>query len=130
VQDVEMYDAVVLGIAVYGGRWLTPARQLVESNAGILAKRLVWLFSSGPVGDPSRKLVQDLGEDPVDLPALREATRARDHRTFAGKLGKRNLRGLQRAALTVFHGFGGDFRDWSEIEEWPSAIADGLQVRT
>jgi hypothetical protein len=42
--------------------------------------RPVWLFFSGPVGDPSRKLVQQMSVDPVDLPELREITRALSRR--------------------------------------------------
>jgi menaquinone-dependent protoporphyrinogen oxidase len=127
VDRVDFYDAVVLGSAVYAGHWLKPAKALVESQAAALATLPVWLFSSGPVGDPSRKLVQKMGEDPVDLPAVREATRARGHHMFAGKLEKRNLKGLQRAALAVFRGLGGDFRNWDEISRWASEIADSLQ---
>lgn len=43
----------------------------------------VWLFSSGPVGDPSRKLVQSLEQDPADVTRIRQATGARGHRMFA-----------------------------------------------
>ena len=124
VHDVDAYDAVVLGSAVYAGHWCKPAMRLVQAHADALSRRPVWLFSSGPVGDPRRKLVQKMGVDPVDLPELREATHARDHRMFAGRLDKRNLKGLQRAALTVFRGLQGDFRDWSQIETWAGEIAD------
>jgi menaquinone-dependent protoporphyrinogen oxidase len=85
------YEAVVLGSAVYTGRWLQPAKELVQRFGGALAGRPVWLFSSGPVGDPSRKLVQRMGADPVDLPDILERTQARDHRIFAGKLQRTNL---------------------------------------
>jgi len=129
VSSVEHYDAVVLGSAVYVGHWLTPAIDLVERSADALAARPVWLFSSGPVGDPSRKLVQQIGADPVDLAMLRTTTHARDHHMFAGKLEKKHLSFPQKAALTVFRGLEGDFRDWAEIEQWASRIADSLQGR-
>jgi hypothetical protein len=48
---------------------------------------------------------------------------------FAGKLEKQNLSCPQRAALTVFRSLQGDFRDWTEIEQWASGIADSLQAR-
>jgi menaquinone-dependent protoporphyrinogen oxidase len=54
VKGVDGYDAVVVGSAVYAGHWLKPARELVERHAGVLAGRPVWLFSSGPVGDPPK----------------------------------------------------------------------------
>ena len=52
VEGVDGYDAVVVGSAVYAGHWLKPARELVDRLDSELAKRPVWLFSSGPVGDP------------------------------------------------------------------------------
>jgi menaquinone-dependent protoporphyrinogen oxidase len=128
VGNVEDYDAVVLGSAVYSGRWLEPAKRLVDRSCGALATRPVWLFSSGPVGDPSRKLVQKMGQDPVDLAETLQGTRARDHRMFAGKLERRHLSFPQKAALTLFRGLEGDFRDWTEIRQWASAIASELRA--
>jgi menaquinone-dependent protoporphyrinogen oxidase len=52
LESLEGYDALVVGSAVYVGRWLEPARDLVEANAAALASRPVWLFSSGPLGPP------------------------------------------------------------------------------
>ena len=50
--DPTGYDAVVVGSAVYAGRWLKPAREWVDANREALQARRVWLFSSGPLGDP------------------------------------------------------------------------------
>ena len=46
------FDAVVLGSAVYAGRWLEPAREYAAAHAEALRDRPVWLFSSGPIGEP------------------------------------------------------------------------------
>ena len=46
------FDAVVLGSAVYAGRWLEPARRYAETMAPELSDRPTWLFSSGLVGGP------------------------------------------------------------------------------
>ncbi|MGH9114915.1 MAG: flavodoxin domain-containing protein [Acidimicrobiales bacterium] len=124
------FDAVVLGSAVYTGHWLEPAIGLARRIRTELVGRPVWLFSSGPVGDPSRKLVQQMGADLVDLPAVLKATRAREHRMFPGKLDRHNLRGMQRAALLFFRSIEGDFRDWKAIREWAGSIADQLPEAT
>ena len=50
--EVAGYDAAVIGSAVYMGRWLPAARDLVEEHREVLSAMPVWLFSSGPVGDP------------------------------------------------------------------------------
>ena len=129
VEDVRGYDAFVIGSAVYMGHWLEPATELVHRSAAAMADRPVWLFSSGPVGDPQRKLVQQMGADPAELPSLLAQTKAREHRMFAGKLVKEHVSRAQRISLSIFRGFEGDFRIWPEIEQWASQIADALVGR-
>jgi menaquinone-dependent protoporphyrinogen oxidase len=129
VDSIDEYDAVVIGSAVYLGHWLEPALKFVNRFPAELAARPVWLFSSGPVGDPSRGLVQKMNVDPAELPELRETTGAKEHRMFPGKLDKKNLSWSQRAGLAVVRGLDGDFRDWDEIERWAASIADGVRAR-
>jgi menaquinone-dependent protoporphyrinogen oxidase len=129
VEDVRGYDAFVIGSAVYMGHWLEPASDLVRRLGPALSDRPVWLFSSGPIGDPRRKLVQQMGADPAELPALLAQTRAREHRMFAGKLVKERVSRARRVSLSIFRGFAGDFRNWSEIDRWASQIADALVGR-
>lgn len=126
VDGLEGFDAVVLGSAVYAGHWLDPAKRVAEANRDALAGRPVWLFSSGPVGDPSRKMVQKMGTDPAEVSAVMTATHAREHRMFAGKLDRRTAGGLQRLALLLFRSLEGDFRDWDAIKGWAQGIADQL----
>ena len=71
VASLDGYDAVIIGSAVYMGHWLDPAKDLVSRFGDALAGRLVWLFSSGPVGDPSGKLAQAMGSDPLTSPRCR-----------------------------------------------------------
>ena len=126
VRDVGGYDAVVLGSAVYSGHWLPAAMALVARCAGAWVGRPVWLFSSGPVGDPHSTLTQKMGVDPVDLPKVRTATGAREHRMFGGKLDRTTLPFAQRMALSLFRGMRGDFRDWGAVRAWSAGIADAL----
>jgi menaquinone-dependent protoporphyrinogen oxidase len=122
VDTVNDYDAVVLGSAVYAGHWLKPARELVDRTGDVLAARAVWLFSSGPVGDPPKP-----EEDPVDVGEILQATKARDHQVFAGKLVKEQLSFPEKAIVSALRVPQGDFRDWTEIKGWASAIADTLR---
>jgi menaquinone-dependent protoporphyrinogen oxidase len=121
VDRLDGYDAVVLGSAVYAGHWLKPARELVDRFGGALAGRPVWLFSSGPVGDPPKP-----EEDPVDVAELLDATGAREHRVFAGKVDRTRLRFPDRAIVSALRVPEGDFRDWTGIRRWAAGIADAL----
>jgi menaquinone-dependent protoporphyrinogen oxidase len=128
VDFIDDYDAVVLGSAVYTGHWLTPARDFAIRFHDQLAARPVWLFSSGPVGDPSRKLVQSMEEEPADVTRIRQAIPVRGYRTFTGKLDPQALGFAQRASLLLFRGMRGDFRDWAEITQWSDDIVADLAV--
>jgi menaquinone-dependent protoporphyrinogen oxidase len=124
VTDVAEYEAVVLGSAVYLGRWLEPARALVERHAAALAARPTWLFSSGPIGDPPKPEANDA----VQIAEIAARVRARDHRLFAGKLDKTTLGFGERAVVLAFRAPEGDFRDWDEIAAWAGKIAASLRA--
>jgi menaquinone-dependent protoporphyrinogen oxidase len=118
---VEGFEAVVLGSGVYAGQWLKPARAFVERNAAFLGSLPVWLFSSGPIGDPPQP-----EEDTVEVADIVDATQPRDHRVFAGKLTKSELGFAERAIVAAVRSPEGDFRDWDEIAAWANSIADEL----
>lgn len=121
VDDVGGFDAVVLGSAVYAGRWMKEARELVERATEDFAARPLWLFSSGPIGDPPKP-----EEDPVDVAEIMEATEARDHRVFAGRLERAKLGFAEKAVVMALRAPDGDFRDWDEIRGWAGVIAETL----
>jgi menaquinone-dependent protoporphyrinogen oxidase len=118
---VEEFDAVVLGSAVYMGQWMKPARELAERSADALAARPVWLFSSGPIGEPAKP-----ADNPVDVTTILQATKARDHQIFTGKLTKKHLSFPDRAIVSAIRAQEGDFRNWAEIKDWAGGIADAL----
>lgn len=132
--DVELHDAaeidgfgaasaVVLGSAIYGGRWLEPARQLIERHGSELARRPTWLFSVGPIGDPPKP--DDAGPDGID--GAIATTKARDHAVFAGKLDRAVLTRVERLMTRALRAPEGDFRDWDAIRAWARGIAAELQ---
>ena len=121
VGAVEEFDAVVLGSAVYMGQWMKPARELAQRSAGALAARPVWLFSSGPVGEPAKP-----ADNPVDVTKILQATGARDHQIFTGKLIRKHLSFPDRAMASAIRAQEGDFRNWAQIKDWATGIADAL----
>jgi menaquinone-dependent protoporphyrinogen oxidase len=121
--EIGESDAVVVGSAVYAGHWLKSAKEFVEQHVEALAARPVWLFSSGPLGDPPKP-----EEDPVDAASLIEATKCKEHHVFAGKLDKKRLNFAERAIARALRAPEGDFRDWDEIRKWAAGIADHLKA--
>jgi menaquinone-dependent protoporphyrinogen oxidase len=118
VRDVSRYDAVVLGGALYAGRWHRDARRFARRHAAALRDRPVWLFSSGPL---------DTSADSTDIPPVPQAADAaarlgaREHVTFGGRLTEQ-ARGFIARAM-VRNGRGGDFRNPQRIAGWAHAIA-------
>jgi menaquinone-dependent protoporphyrinogen oxidase len=88
VDGFDGADAVVLGSAIYGGRWLEPARKLVDERAEELVRLPTWLFSVGPIGDPPKP--EDAGPDKIDQVVA--STRAHGHEVFAWQAQLRGAR--------------------------------------
>jgi menaquinone-dependent protoporphyrinogen oxidase len=120
----QRYTAIVLGSAVYAGSWRDEARQWATAHAGVLRERALWLFSSGPIGDPPFP-----PDEPHDVAPLLAVTGARGHRTFPGRLDKHLLTVPERAMVTAMRAPLGDFRDWKAIDEWAAEIVADLTVR-
>ena len=114
----EAFDVVVLGSAVYVGRWMEEAKRYAERHRDTLRARPVYLFSSGPLGDPPKP-----DEDPADAAALRDLTGAREHATFAGKLDRAGLSLAEKAMARLVKAPEGDYRAWNVIRAWAAGIA-------
>lgn len=124
VTSVDPYAAAVIGSGAYAGHWLKAARALVDRNAAALTEIPVWLFSSGPLGDPLKP-----GDDQaVDVEGIIGMTQAVEHRVFAGALEKSKLSFAERAIIRAVRAEDGDYRDWAAIESWARKIAAALQA--
>jgi menaquinone-dependent protoporphyrinogen oxidase len=121
ITTLDGFDAVVLGSGVYAGHWLGEATSLVDRLRPELLARPVWLFSSGPAGDPPKPEA-----DPVDAAPVMEATRARAHRVFPGKIDRHTMGFAERAIVTALRVADGDFRPRPEIEAWAREIVASL----
>ncbi|MEU6394656.1 flavodoxin domain-containing protein [Streptomyces sp. NPDC046939] len=119
--DLSAYDALVIGGALYAGRWHRDARRLARRARARSHGRPVWLFSSGPLDDSAAR--RDI--DPVPgVRRLVDRLDAREHVTFGGRLDE-NARG-RMARMIVNSGRGGDFRDFDQITAWAEGIAREL----
>jgi menaquinone-dependent protoporphyrinogen oxidase len=114
------YDVLILGSAVYLGRWLPAARELAQRIAAE-PPRPVWLFSVGPIGDPPKPAVE-----PAEVGDIVRTTRARGHRLFAGRLDRHALGFGEKAVVTAVRAADGDFRDFDAIDAWGTQIVAEL----
>ena len=124
VGDLDGVDAVVLGSGVYMGRWLTPALDFAARHREALRARPLWLFSSGPTGDPPTPAE----DENIDLTELVADLGARAHRIFPGRLDRRRLGFGERAVVGIVRARDGDFRPWPEIVAWADGIAASLSA--
>ena len=113
----EGFDVVVLGSAIYAGRWMSPQKEYIEKHQAALRRKPVFLFSSGPLGSPPRP-----EEPPADAAVVSRLTQAREHVTFAGKLVVADLSLAERAMTKLVNAPEGDFRPWDDIRAWARRI--------
>ena len=121
VISLDGYEAVVLGSGIYAGRWIDSAKAFVTRLRPELAAKRVWLFSSGPVGDPPQPV-----EEPADAAEMVKATGAIEHRVFAGRLDKGSLGFGEKLIVNALRAPEGDFRAWAEVDDWTASIARAL----
>ena len=76
VSTLRGCDGFVVGSAAHMYRWLREATKFVRRNRKTLAKRPLWLFSSGQVGTD---LVDDKGRDIFDTSRPNELAGSRRH---------------------------------------------------
>ena len=121
VHDLEGYDAVIIGSAVYAGEWLPEANEFIARFEAALQRKPVWLFSSGPIGDPPLP-----GEEPKAVERLMAQLLPRGHRTFAGRLERAHLGFMERQVARLMHAPFGDYREWPAIRAWAQEITAAL----
>jgi menaquinone-dependent protoporphyrinogen oxidase len=126
VEDARQYGAVILGSAIYVGRWRKEAVRFGSRHADELRGRPVWLFDSGPTDKSA-----DEGKT-VPVKAATELARqigARGHVTFGGKFAPEDVGRLTRRLIdSGGTGVYGDFRNFERIRAWAHAIGAELQA--
>ncbi|HTP19381.1 MAG TPA: flavodoxin domain-containing protein [Solirubrobacteraceae bacterium] len=124
--DVEPYEAVIIGSGVYGQRWIPSATEFVRRNRQALAARTVWVFSVGSFGDTHHVIGKLMRREPKEIGEIQDAIHPREYRIFAGAIERHQWPLGSRAFFHAFGGRFGDNRDWPEIDAWADAIARSL----
>jgi menaquinone-dependent protoporphyrinogen oxidase len=137
VLAVSRYEAVVLGSAIHGGKWLPSAREFADRNAASLLERPVWLFSVSTLGDEESMFPPRVGnrlrawrKETPEVAELRRLLDPREHRNFAGAIAPSHWPATGRAFFRATGGRYGDHRNWPAIDAWADLIAAQVHVKS
>ncbi len=128
VRDLSSYRAVILGSAIYIGKWQKEAEAFIQSNQKTLADRPVWIFSSGPTGEGDPVGLVEGWRLPSNLKPVIDRIQPRDIAVFHGHIDPEKVNFMERFVVKnmVKKPFG-DFRNWESIQNWAVRIAVTLQ---
>ena len=125
--DLSAYGAVVLGSAVYIGRWRKEAVSFMKANVQVLSQKAVWLFSSGPTGDGDSVELTQGWQFPGALQEFADRIQPRGVALFHGSVDIDKLSFIEKWMIKNVKSPTGDYRDWEAIAAWASAVAAELQ---
>jgi len=119
VKSLAPYDGVVLGGALYTGRWHGDARAFLRQHRLALAKRIVAVFGMGPRTLDEHEVAGSRAQLDKALAAVPEVTPV-SVAVFGGVVDPAQLRfPFNRMPAS-------DVRDWDAIESWATEIAGAL----
>lgn len=126
IKDLNSYGAIILGSAVYIGKWQKEAVEFLQVNENILADRPVWLFSSGPTGEGDPVELLEGWRIPTALRPVVDRIQPRDIAVFHGFINPEKLNFIEKQVIKSMKKPFGDFRDWDAIHAWTTTIIQGL----
>jgi len=127
VGDPSQYKAVILGSAVYIGKWRKEAVKFLKTHEKILTERLMWIFSSGPAGEGDPVELLDGWRFPEAQQSIIERISPREIKVFHGSVNTEQLNFIEKSMVNTIKSPIGDFRDWVEITSWAESIGEMLK---
>jgi menaquinone-dependent protoporphyrinogen oxidase len=133
VESVENYDVIIIGSPIYYGKWLVEIPEFVENNLEKLIKIPVACFitcmaaiktDNDNIKEANGHLIKSLAQIP----------RIKPFKTgfFAGKLDFKKctlIETILMKIIMIWKGAeAGDYRDWSKIKSWTSAVLTAVEL--
>jgi len=127
LKNLSSYQGIVVGSAIFRGRWMPEALNFVKANAEILrqipvAYFMVCMTMRQPTEENRHKALSFL--DPVlqTVPQVKPV----DIAPFAGAMHYNNLSWLNKTMIQSKGGPEGDFRNWEAIRAWAGGLGSSL----
>jgi menaquinone-dependent protoporphyrinogen oxidase len=130
VKDLGEVSAVVLGSAVYYGRWRKGAVKFLKKFEQQLSNLPVWFFSSGPIGDGDPVELLDGWKFPPLQQEIADRIEPRGVVVFHGKLDEVKLNIIEKKIMETMETPAGDFRNWEMISQWANSVAAEISTQT
>jgi menaquinone-dependent protoporphyrinogen oxidase len=119
VRNISSYQAVVIGSAIYMGKWMSEAADFIKENRDVLRQvPVAYFLVCMTLSQPTEKKRAEVMSytDPI-LKAVPEIKPV-GIGTFAGALDYNNLSWIYKKILKSKETPEGDFRDWNAIRAW------------
>ncbi len=130
VGDATLYDFVVLGAPIRGGRWVRGARSFLVLHAEELPDRPLALFAVGGTLRPDsvNPDVEQTTRRAIDE-VIRRFPRLDvvDVQLFAGRIDRERLPRILRWIARLVRLPEGDWRDWDAIRRWARVLAPRIK---
>jgi menaquinone-dependent protoporphyrinogen oxidase len=128
--NVNSYQGVIVGSAIYMGKWLPDAVDFVKTNCEILRRIPVAYFLAcmtlcNPTEENRRTVLTYLNPVLKAIPDVKPVKIG----TFSGALDYSNLSWLNKKILKSKGTPEGDFRDWKIIHAWAKESAGSFMPR-
>lgn len=126
VDDIDVYDAVVLGGAVRAGRLLPEAVGFVKEHREALEQMpfAAFLVCATLKDDTEENRREAYGY----MEPLREVVEPDLEGFFAGAIDVSELSFPMRLILRLTNQEGGDWRDWDAVRAWAGQLPDVLEI--
>jgi menaquinone-dependent protoporphyrinogen oxidase len=126
VPTLAVYQAVIVGSAVYAGQWRKEAVDFLTKNEAMLTGMPTWFFSSGPTGEGDPDQLVKGWRIPEALQETVERIHPHDIAVFHGDIDTSELSFGEKLIVKGVRAPVGDFRDWKAITNWATGIAETL----
>lgn len=130
VENLQAYDGILIGTAIYAGMWMGDVIKFLREHESTLARKRVWVFASGPVGEGEPETLLDGDFIPANARILLEAINPDEIVLFHGKVDFEKLAWAERLILRAIGTPVGDYRDMEAIQAWAAKVAKELAPQT